>query len=181
MKKLLFTILFVLTVFAASAQNSDEQYIDGVRYELCYTNGVPTHVAVKGELDGTPAYDYNIWSNNPPTTVEIPETVEFNGYDYPVTTIGMSAFNDIGSNGFSIDFVLPKTITSIGYAAFDPSNYTALSPTPVHTLEIKAMVAPAYDEQFSADYFKEIIVPDYSIGYDVLGKPYKRSGQLFYS
>ncbi len=173
MKKLLFTILFVLTVFAASAQNSDEQYIDGVRYELVYIYGEPTHVEVRAESGSGPAYDVNSW--NPPATLEIPETVEFDGKSYPVTIICQGAFSGIAN--LDVNFVLPKTITKIEDEAFYVGT---VSGTPSHTIEFKSMSAPVFDLYYlSTDYFSKIIVPEYSVGYDTWASYITVEGDYF--
>ena len=48
-------------------------------------------------------------------TLAIPETVTYEGNDYPVTAIGNNAFQWAGFTG---DLVIPNSVTTIGYSAF---------------------------------------------------------------
>ena len=74
-------------------------------YELQYSYSLYRHTA---EITGV--------SGQASGTLVIPETVEYNGDTYFVTSIGDKAFKS--RSGFTGSLTIPNSVTSIGFSAF---------------------------------------------------------------
>ena len=99
--KLLTATMLLLVAMAAGAETISDVTIGNLVYSLDTDTKVAT---VTG-------YD----SSNKPTDVVIPNTIEYGGKNYSVTTIGQWAFNSCISLA-SID--IPNSVTTIGKFAF---------------------------------------------------------------
>ena len=99
--KLLTCTMLLLVAMAAGAETISDVTIGNLVYSLDTDTKVAT---VTG-------YD----SSNKPTDVVIPNTIEYGGKNYSVTTIGQWAFNSCISLA-SID--IPNSVTTIGEFAF---------------------------------------------------------------
>ena len=100
--KLLTCTMLLLVAMAAGAETISDVTIGNLVYSLDTDTKVAT---VTG-------YD----SSNKPTDVVIPNTIEYGGKNYSVTTIGQWAFSSCISLA-SID--IPNSVTTIGELAFD--------------------------------------------------------------
>ena len=98
-----------------------EQIINGIKYRL---NEETLTAAVTYLLEGDSIEDYV-------GDIKIPETVEFNGVPYLVTSIEDSAFSDCES---LTSITIPDSVTSIGRSAFD--NCDSLEKKPTQEIEI---------------------------------------------
>ena len=108
MKKLLLSFISLLFAFNAIAQTSYDDTERGLRY--IETSSTPSEVSV-GK-----SYPVTITGS-----VDIPETVTYQGTTYTVTSIRDYGFNSTDITSISI----PNTITSIGNYAFDHCNSLA--------------------------------------------------------
>ena len=99
--KLLTCTMLLLVAMAAGAETISDVTIGNLVYSLDTDTKVAT---VTG-------YD----SSNKPTDVVIPNTIEYGGKNYSVTTIGQWAFSSCISLA-SID--IPNSVTTIGESAF---------------------------------------------------------------
>jgi hypothetical protein len=102
MKKIVLTLV-ILVSFAMQAVAYDFQSGD-----LLYTilSDDPPHVSLNGHIDG----------ENAQGELVIPETVEYNGGIYTVTTISNRAF--YSCEGLTGELVIPNTVTTIQSGAF---------------------------------------------------------------
>lgn len=131
MRKLLslfLTLCVAVSVFAYTAQ-IDGIYYDIYDYRAAYGDGAPYYAKVTNRDQ-----NYNSYSGE----VVIPATVEYNGTEYAVTSIGSNAFyasssltavsipnsvTEIGGSAFKdctglTSVTIPDSVTSIGYSAF---------------------------------------------------------------
>ena len=97
MKKFLITVLF--SIFALSSLMAAVE-IDGIYYELGGGSGASVVAPPSGKYSGS---------------IVIPLSIRYSGYNYPVTSIGASAFS--GCTGLT-SVTIPKSVTSIGASAF---------------------------------------------------------------
>ena len=120
MKKILTLICTLLCANVLMAQT--RFYVGDLQYQVTSTN--PAKVMV---------CDYQ----NNPTTVNIPETVSYEGTTYSVTTIGAGAFFEC-SNLTSV--TIPNSVTYIAWRAFfECSNLTSITiPNSVTSIEEQA-------------------------------------------
>ena len=91
-------LLLLMSIMSVSA-SADEAIINGIHYEL---NGNTLEAKVTGGL----RYSGDLI---------IPESVDYNGKTYSVTTIGSSAFGGCSLTSIAI----PNSVTTIGSSAFD--------------------------------------------------------------
>ena len=108
MKKLLSFFLLFLPI-GASAHDIEVVNEDDVTIYYIWTNE-KTELAVS--FRGT---SYNNYSNEYSGNVVIPKSVTYNGVSYPVTSIGLNAFNSCAS---LTSVTIPNSVTSIGNYAF---------------------------------------------------------------
>ena len=99
--KLLTATMLLLVAMAAGAETISDVQIGNLVYSL--------------DTDTKVATVTGYYSSNEPTDVVIPNTIEYGGENYSVTTIGELAFFDCGSLA-SID--IPNSVTTIGEGAF---------------------------------------------------------------
>lgn len=99
---LLLSLLLPITAVAASQPGQTQ--VGGINFEIRLGNGIYYAEVIK------PSQDMDDYTG----MVEIPETVEYNGEYYPVTSIGNAAF--AGTTITTI--VIPQTVTQIGYGCF---------------------------------------------------------------
>ena len=105
----LLTLLLTLITLSTSAYDIAVANTDGVTIYYVWTNN-QTELAVSYRGGATRSY-----LNGYTGSVVIPEKVTYNGMEYPVTSIGKSAFS--GCSGLtSVD--IPNSVTSIGDDAF---------------------------------------------------------------
>ena len=104
-KRVLRVALIVLLLCAVGTANALAQSftVGDLNYSVNFDG---TSVTVTGHVDGSSATG----------SLVIPETVEYNGSTYSVTSIGGSAFG--GCSGFTGSLTIGNSVTSIGYAAF---------------------------------------------------------------
>ena len=101
MKKIYFLLIVLL---CATSMNAEIVKIDGLYYSL----GTTTATVTSDQSSDKSVYKAY-------TSVTIPASVHYNSYDYPVVTIGSSAFSGL-SNLQSV--TLPNSITAINTDAF---------------------------------------------------------------
>lgn len=85
--------------------------------DLCYNLDLELNTAEVKKL-----YVEYDWSDNYPTAIVIPQSVEYNDKTFTVTTIGAYAFS---SRNLLTSVEMPNTITRIGNGAFDECNNLA--------------------------------------------------------
>lgn len=154
--------MYPLSTMAASVETTFEA--DGINY--CVTGNDPNTVSVipldKAEYEGK---------------VDIPETVQYDGTDYTVTSIGAEAF---GESTLVTAIVIPDTVTSIGINAF--GGCTALQ-----SLYISGNVTDGLGGAMTGLWGR-----DYTISYEVPdwpnvkvtfgeGSPYEIDGGVLYN
>ena len=105
--KLLLALLISMLGVKASAHDIEVANADGKTIYYNYINN-KTELAVS--YWGSSSSSYSYWGN-----VIIPENVTYNGKNYPVTSIGSSAF--YGCSGLT-SITIPNSVTSIGSSAF---------------------------------------------------------------
>ena len=112
MRKLLF-ILLIAICFASRAMAYDFSAVCSSGQTLYYTitsNEEPYTVQIVSENSSSPYY-----TTNPTGNLVFPESVEYNGIIYSVTSVGNYAFS--GCSGLST-VTIPTSITYFGYEAF---------------------------------------------------------------
>ena len=127
------SLVLMLALLFATTAHAHEFVVDGIYYHI---DGTTATVTYKGSSPD----DY---SNEYSGSVTIPATVTYGGITYPVTSIGVSAFNsctaltsiDIPNSVTSIDALafygctgltsiyIPNSVTSIGVGAFDETSW----------------------------------------------------------
>ncbi len=109
-KKILLALLIVSMLVCLFAISASATNVDGIYYTFASKDGVNTAaVNTKNEKSCTLEI------------VNIPETVEYNGTTYTVTTIEANAFGNVSessANQTIKEVVIPKTISGIGHHAF---------------------------------------------------------------
>ena len=119
MKQLLLSILFLLVPVAASA---DAVEINGIYYNLITKGGI-------AEVTSNP----NKYSGE----VVIPESVEYEGATYSVTSIGKHAFSVC--RGLT-SVIIPNSVTNIGYGSFNSCSglISVIIPNSVNSIDQSA-------------------------------------------
>ena len=106
---ILLTMLMSMTGAKAFAHNIEVANNDGVTIYYVWTkNNTELAVSYRGS-------HYTSYSNEYTGNVVIPESVEYNGITYPVTSIGSDAFSSC--SGLT-SVTIPNSVTSIGRSAF---------------------------------------------------------------
>lgn len=117
MKRLLSLSLFLMMTMLSFAHDFE---VDAIYYRIISSNPESADVAVT--YRGT---SYSQYQNEYEGVVNIPESVEYNGTTYSVTSIDEYAFRDC-STMFSI--TIPNSVKSIGSWAFEScSSLTAVT------------------------------------------------------
>lgn len=133
MKKtiMLIMVMLPLSVFAYDVE------LDGVYY------GVSSNYAYVTYKTSNP------YGSSYSGDVTIPETIHYNGKEYPVKSIGPDAFRDCKSLG---KVTLPPSITGIGYSAFNSSS--------LKEINIPEGVTTISEYAFQGTKLKSIIIPE---------------------
>ena len=97
------SLLLVLLLSMAGLMSAQSFTVGDLNYSV---NADGVSVAVTGHVDGTAATG----------SLTIPETVSYDGNDYPVTIIDMHAFENC--TGLTGDLIIPNSVTDIDIAAF---------------------------------------------------------------
>ena len=106
---ILLTMLMSMTGTKAFAHNIKATNDDGVTIYYVWTdNYTELAVSYRGE-------DYYSYDNEYTGNVVIPESVDYNGNTYPVTSINSRAFYDCGG---LTSVTIPNSVTYIGTGAF---------------------------------------------------------------
>ena len=100
---LLKSLLLVLLLSMAGLMNAQNFTVGDLNYSV---NSDGVSVTVTGHVDGTSATG----------SLTIPETVTYDDNDYPVTIIGMHAFEHC--TGLTGDLIIPNSVTDIDFTAF---------------------------------------------------------------
>ena len=106
---ILLTVLMSMTGAKAFAHDIEVANDDGITiYYIWINNNTELAVSYRGSY-------YSIFYNEYTGNVAIPESVEYNGNTYPVTSIGSFAFYEC--DGLT-SVTIPNSVTSIGSSAF---------------------------------------------------------------
>lgn len=117
---ILLTVLTNMTGTKVFAHDIEVANNDGVTIYYVWANDTKTELAVSFRGSSYSSYRYEYTGN-----VVIPESVEYNGKTYPVTSIGFYAFIDC--SGLT-SVTIPNSVTSIGFYAFmDCSGLTSVT------------------------------------------------------
>lgn len=172
---ILLTMLMSMVCTKASAYDISAKNADGV--ELYYSKKNNTDLEVSGT---------NKDSKDFSGILVIPESVEYNGITYNVTSIGEQAFY---KNGGLISVIIPKTVTSIGAGSFaDCSNLISINiPKNVTYIGLNAFRGCSIDkviiEDLSAWYNIQLDVNIYMDSYydysNFLANPLNNSNHLY--
>lgn len=138
LKKFTVVLALFFGLIGMTKLNAQEFTVGDLNYRI---NDDGVSVTVTGHVDGENAYGELI----------IPESVNYDGYDYPVTIIGYEAF--IYSHMLTGNINIPNSVTTIEYNAFYYcENFTGLY--------ISASVAIIYGNPFAQSNGLEWIVVD---------------------
>ena len=107
---ILLTILMSMTGAMTFAHDIEVANKENVTIYYVWANAAKTELAVSYR-----GSSYSNFTNEYTGNVIIPESVKYDGETYPVTTIGVSAFE--GCSGLT-SVTIPSSVTSIGYEAF---------------------------------------------------------------
>ena len=114
---LLFVAAFCMAVTPVTAHDIEVEYSG----KTIYYTFINYHTELEVSYRGT---NYSSYSNEYTGNVIIPQAVNFNGTNYPVTSIGYCAFEDC--SGLT-SITIPNSVTSIReYAFFDCSSLTSV-------------------------------------------------------
>ena len=95
-------LLYSITLYAHDFE------VDGIYYNISSETGQTVEVTFRGDDYGSYFYEYT-------ETVEIPDSVTYNGTNYSVTSIGYATF--FGCTRLT-EITIPNSVTSIGVWAF---------------------------------------------------------------
>ncbi|MBQ8257621.1 MAG: leucine-rich repeat domain-containing protein [Bacteroidaceae bacterium] len=105
------TVFAALLLLCSTVATAEEATINGITYNLVTKAKTAEVIAGSNKYTGD---------------ITIPESVEYNGVIYSVTTIGELAFYSCGYNLTSV--TIPNSVTTIGYYAFrDCSGLTSVT------------------------------------------------------
>ena len=99
-------LLYSITLYAHDFE------VDGIYYNISSETGQTVEVTFRGDDYGSYFYEYT-------ETVEIPDSVTYNGTNYSVTSIGYATF--FGCTRLT-EITIPNSVTSIGSEAFSYCN-----------------------------------------------------------
>ena len=106
MKQLLKLSLLLLALLLPTTATAYDFEVDGIYYNISGNEATVTYQQ----------YVNYSWQSDYSGDVTIPETVTYNGINFPVTSIGEYAF--YGCSGLT-SVTIPNTVSTIGYSAFD--------------------------------------------------------------